>query len=125
MRRNVVTLFSLAVIALSLTGCLSHWFIETSSRLQLENTTEEFTLYGLDVLAEDGEEYEKWIDETVLPGERSHVASADWIGEFRIRVRYGRDGADTINDVRTMSIEGGSMFLKVSFEDDSLVYTFK
>lgn len=125
MRKSVFALCFLAFSALSLTGCLSHWFIDTSTRLQVENATEEFTLYGLDVLAEDSVTYEKWIDETILPGERSHVSSADWIGKFRIRLRYGKDGADTLSDVRNLEIDGGSMFLKVSYESDSLVYTFK
>lgn len=124
MRRKLVALI-LALGVVSLTGCVSHCFLDTVSRLQIENGTEDFTLYALDVLSVDGSTYEKWIDETVEPGGRSHVVEADWVGEFHVRVRYGRDGGDTLQDVRKMDIDGGSMYLKITALDDSLVYKFK
>ena len=125
MGSRFLALVLLTVLPLGLTGCLSHWFIETESRLQVENATEDITLYGVDVLAEDSVNYEKWIDETILPGERSHVAEADWVGEFRVRIRYGREGEDTLKSIRTLDIEGGSLFLRITAQDDTLVYTFK
>lgn len=124
MRKFIAVAF-LALCTLSLTGCLSHWFMDTESRLQVENGTENLTFYALDVLSEDSTTYEKWIVETLEPGSRSHVAAADWVGKFNIRLRYGKNGGDTLQDVRKLEISGGSMYLKITSEDDSLVYKFK
>lgn len=117
--------FAILIPAILLTGCLSHWFLDTESRLQVENGTDDLTIYALDVLSEDSVSYEKWIEETILPGERSHVAAADWVGEFNVRLRYGKAEGDTLQDIRKLEISGGSMYLKITAQDDSLVYTFK
>lgn len=123
--RKILALSFLLLSALSMTGCLSHWFMDTESRLQVENGMEDMTIYSLDVLSEDSSTYEKWIDESIEPGDRSHVAAADWVGEFNIRLRYGKADGDTLQNIRKMEISGGSMYLKITAEDDSLVYTFK
>lgn len=123
--RKIFALSFLLLPALSMTGCLSHWFMDTESRLQVENGMEDMTIYSLDVLSEDSTTYEKWIDESIEPGNRSHVAAADWVGEFNIRLRYGKADGDTLQNIRKMEISGGSMYLKITAEDDSLVYTFK
>ncbi|PWJ69951.1 MULTISPECIES: hypothetical protein [unclassified Fibrobacter] len=123
--RKIFALSFLLLPALSMTGCLSHWFMDTESRLQVENGMEDMTIYSLDVLSEDSSTYEKWIDESIEPGDRSHVAAADWVGEFNIRLRYGKADGDTLQNIRKMEISGGSMYLKITAEDDSLVYTFK
>lgn len=115
----------LALTALCLSGCLTHWFVDTESRLQVENATENITLYGLDVMAVDSSSYEVWMKETLLPGERSHVVVADWIGEFNVRVRYGTSEGNEQESVETLNFEGGSLFLRITSENDSLIYTFK
>lgn len=123
--RKILALSFLLLSAFSMKGCLSHWFMDTESRLQVENGMEDMTIYSLDVLSEDCSTYEKWIDESIEPGDRSHVAAADWVGEFNIRLRYGKADGDTLQNIRKMEISGGSMYLKITAEDDSLVYTFK
>lgn len=123
--RKIFAIAFLALCAMSLTGCLSHWFMDTESRLQLENGTENLTIYALDVLSEDSTTYEKWIEESLEPGNRSHVVAADWVGKFNIRLRYGETDGDTLQDIRKMEISGGSMYLKITAVGDSLVYTFK
>ena len=115
----------LSLLFLGLTGCLSHWFIETESRLQVENATDDIILYGIDVVAENGDDFEKWIDEIILPGERSKVYQGDWVGEFSIRIRHGRAGKDTLQSIEKFKIDGGSLYLKITAEKDSLVCKFK
>jgi hypothetical protein len=102
-----------------LTGCLSHWFIESETRLQVENATAKYSILSLDVVSLDGSIYSSWIDETILPGERSRVVSADWVGEFKIRLKYTKSAdasGDTLVDYRVLDFDGGSMFLKISAE---------
>ncbi|MCQ2101745.1 MAG: hypothetical protein MJY98_00775 [Fibrobacter sp.] len=115
------------ILPLMLSGCLSHWFLESSSRLQVENATEEFSIVGIDVLGNDGS-VRHWIKETVLPGERSRVEEQDLVGDFTLRVKYTRskDGSGKIlKDDQPFELEGGSLYMTVTSEDDSLVYKFK
>lgn len=131
MRAFVRPLFALCVfcaLSLTLTGCLSHWFIESESRLQVENATENYSILSLGVVSLDGSIYSPWINETILPGERSRVEEGDWIGEFKIRVKYteSKDASgDTLVDYRVLDFEGGSIFLKVETKDGKLEYKFR
>lgn len=111
-----------------LTGCLSHWFIETDSRLQVENATEDCTLLSVDVYSMENDTYQKWISEMLLPGERSHVVQNDWVGKFNLRVNYTKstDGSgETLHFIKKMEVEGGSLYLKVESEGDSLALKFR
>jgi hypothetical protein len=126
--RVKAVLFGLLAMSFVLTGCLSHWFIESETRLQVENATEDYSILSLDVVSLDGSVYSSWIDETVLPGERSRVVAGDWVGEFKIRLKYTESAdasGDTLVDYRMLDFDGGSMFLKVSAEKGSLKYNFR
>ena len=39
----------LLACSISLTGCLSHWFLESETRLQVENATEDLSIVAIDV----------------------------------------------------------------------------
>ncbi len=132
MKKSILRTFAGLVVLLglcaSLTGCLSHWFIETTSRLQVENATEDCSLVGVDVLSEDSVTFRSWISETLLPGERSHVVEEDWVGEFTIQVKYTKsaDGSgEILKDILKMELEGGSLYLVVESDGDSLSYRFR
>ena len=87
----------LCLVALSLTACMSHLFLDTSTRLQLENKTD-VTILGLDVVSEDGSSVRTWINETLQPGEKSKVVEEDWVGTFRVRVRFDKwNGVHSFN----------------------------
>ena len=87
----------LCLVALSLTACMSHLFLDTSTRLQLENKTD-VTILGLDVVSEDGSSVRTWINETLQPGEKSKVVEEDWVGTFRVRVRFDKwNGKHTVS----------------------------
>lgn len=126
--KRFATLLSLLLMSLSLTGCLSHWFLDSTSRLQVENATENCTLLGVDVMSEDGTSYKRWVDETILPGERSRVAEEDWVGDFELRVRYTRttDGSgEEQKFVFDAELDGGSLYLVVENDGDSFKVRFR
>ena len=77
----------LCLVAFSLTACMSHVFVDTTTRLQVENKTD-VTILGLDVISEDGTSVRPWIKESIEPGEKSKVVEEDWVGTFKVRVRF-------------------------------------
>ena len=77
----------LCLVALSLTACMSHLFIDTSTRLQVENKTD-VTILGLDIVSDDGSSVSPWIRDAIEPGEKSKVVEEDWVGTFKVRVRF-------------------------------------
>lgn len=87
----------LCLVALSLSACMSHLFIDTSTRLQVENKTD-VAILGLDIVSEDGSSIQPWISDTILPGEKSKVVEDDWVGTFRVRVRFDKwNGVHSFN----------------------------
>ena len=127
-RKLSAAVFAMLFLAcILLTGCLSHWFLESSSRLQVENATENFSIVAVDVASIDGTSSERWIMETILPGERSRVVEKDWVGKFTLRVRYteSRDASgDTLDSYHEREFDGGSLYLKLESHGDSLKYVF-
>ena len=79
----------LCLVALSLTACMSHVFTDTTTRLQVENKTD-VTILGLDIISEDGSSVRTWINESIQPGEKSKVVEDDWVGTFKVRVRFDK-----------------------------------
>ena len=114
----VAVLFSCSFL---LSGCLSHWFIDSTTRLQVENRSSQ-TIVGIDISTEDYSESWPWIQDTIRPGEKSRVYEEDFVGEFHVRIRT-ENGVYTIDDLK---FDGGSEY--VVFTDDegnSLHYEFK
>ena len=85
----------LCLVALSLTACMSHVFTDTTTRLQIENKTD-VAILGLDIVSEDGTSVRSWINETIEPGEKSKVVEEDWVGTFRVRVRFDKWDGETL-----------------------------
>lgn len=116
------------VVSVCLSGCISHYVEESTSRLQVENATEDYSILAVDVVSMDGQSSKSWIKETVLPGERSRVVEEDWVGEFTLRFKYTKstDGSgETLVDTHKFSLEGGSLYLVVESDGDSLTYRFR
>ena len=84
---KLLSLLLLTCAALALTGCLSHWFTDSTTRLQIENRTSRVFL-GLDIVSEDGSSVIRWIQDSLPPGERSLVYESDWVGTFNIRLNF-------------------------------------
>lgn len=126
--KRLATVLSLLLLSLSLTGCLSHWFLDSTSRLQVENATEDCTLVGVDVKSEEGSSYKRWIEDSIEPGERSRVVEEDWVGDFTLRIRYTQsvDGSGEEQEfVFDTELDGGSLYLVVENEGDSLKVRFR
>lgn len=79
----------LCLVTFTLTACMSHLFIDTSTRLQVENKTD-VTILGLDIVSDDGSSVSSWIRDAIEPGEKSKVVEEDWVGTFRVRVRWAK-----------------------------------
>lgn len=79
----------LCLVTLSLTACMSHVFIDTTTRLQVENKTD-VTILGLDIISEDGTSVQPWIRDAIEPGEKSKVVEEDWVGTFKVTVRFDK-----------------------------------
>ena len=79
----------LCLFAFSLTACMSHLFIDTTTRLQVENKTD-VTILGVDIISEDGTSVSHWIRDAIEPGEKSKVVEEDWVGKFKVRVRFDK-----------------------------------
>ena len=68
---------------------MSHVFIDTTTRLQVENKTD-VTILGVDIISEDGTSVSHWIRDAIEPGEKSKVVEEDWVGTFKVRVRFDK-----------------------------------
>ena len=84
--KSLSVLCALLACCAVLSGCLSHWCIDSSTRLQIENKSSK-TIVGIDIISEDGSEYVPWIQDTIRPGEKSRVYEEDWVGTFNVRFR--------------------------------------
>lgn len=126
-RKFVAALFALLLV-LCASGCVSHLFVDSTSRLQLENGTDDCTLLSLEIVSEDGLQYSSWIDEIVVPGKKSRVIEEDWVGEFKIRLKYtkSKDGTgEVLEDFNVLDFEGGSLVLTIRKEKGKLTYKFR
>ena len=79
----------LCLVVFSLTACMSHVFIDTTTRLQVENKTD-VTILGVDIISEEGTSVSHWIRDAIEPGEKSKVVEEDWVGTFKVRVRFDK-----------------------------------
>ena len=86
--KRLFVVATLLVCGLTLSGCLSHWFIDSTTRLQVENKTDSH-IVSFGILSDDGS-YWPWINDTIAPGEKSRVYEEDWVGTFRVRVRWAK-----------------------------------
>ena len=104
-----------------LSGCLTHWFVDSTTRLQIENRSSK-TVVDIDILAEDGTGYKVWIQDTIRTGEKSRVYEEDWVGTFNMRIRtFGSD-----YEIDNLKLEGGSEYMVLSDSaNGSLHYEFK
>lgn len=104
-------------LAVLLAGCVSHYVVDGSCRLQIGNSTENYTVQSLSILAKDSSEV-SWISDEVLPGEQSRVVEKDFVGLFKVRIRMsGEASVDTVFEQR---FEGGSTFMQIREKDGAI-----
>ena len=83
--KNLFVLVAILASAFSLTGCLSHLFVDSTTRLQVENKTDGYVV-GFGILSDDGS-YWPWVKDTIAPGEKSRVYEEDFVGSFHVRLQ--------------------------------------
>ena len=103
-----------------LSGCLTHWIEDSTTRLQVENRSSQ-TIVGVDILAEDGSGYKTWIRDTIRIGEKSRVYEEDLVGTFRMRIRTTKSEYKFKN----LELDGGSEYMVVSDSSKGLSYSFR
>ena len=118
--KKVLVLGGLLACCLTLSGCLTHWFVDSSTRLQIENKSSK-TVVEVGILSDDGSDYKVWIQDTIRTGEKSRVYEEDWVGTFRLRIKTL--GSDF--DIENLKFEGGSEYMVLSDSADALRYEFK
>jgi hypothetical protein len=119
--KKISVLTVLLACCLTLSGCLTHWFVDSTTRLQIENRSSK-TVVEIDILSEEDSDYKVWIRDTIRTGEKSRVYEEDWVGTFTMRVRTV--GSDF--DIENLKLDGGSEYMVLSDSTDgSLHYEFK
>ena len=103
-----------------LSGCLTHWFVDSTTRLQVENKTNQ-TIVEIGIVSEDGSAYRIWIQDTIPVGEKSRVYEADWVGTFIMQVKT-TEASFRFNDIE---LEGGSEYMVLTDSTDGLHYRFR
>ncbi len=110
---------------LLLSGCISHAFLDGEVRLQIENESS-VSIARLVVLSDKGTE-KVWIADTLAPGEKSGVVSGSWVGTFDLGVSFQDSVSGTWKKVifSSVSLEGGSLFAKISQKDGEWTFNIK
>lgn len=129
-------LFVIAAVlacAFSLTGCLSHLFVDSTTRLQVENKTDGYVV-GFGILSDDGS-YWPWVKDTIAPGEKSRVYEEDFVGSFHVRLQLEKGtcyepvaetkGACTGDCVRNCSVTSTEESFSVDFDGGSYYMVVK
>jgi hypothetical protein len=103
-----------------LSGCLTHWFVDSTTRLQVENGTSQM-IVEIGIVSEDGSAYRIWIQDTIPAGEKSRVYEADWVGTFTMQIKTTESSYRFDN----IELEGGSEYMVLTDSTDGLHYRFR
>lgn len=103
-----------------LSGCLTHWAVDSTTRLQVENRTSQ-TIVEIGIVSEDGSAYRIWIQDTIPAGGKSLVYEADWVGTFTMQVNTAESSFRFDN----IELEGGSEYMVLTDSTDGLHYRFR
>lgn len=115
MGRNLIFLF-LLMILFTFNGCLTHWFIDTEVRLQIENLSP-YTINTVSLSSKDTEDEKTWMNTPIAPKERSKVISKNWVGNFNLKITYQDSLLLKKHLFEDVSLEGGSVFIQISIKD--------
>jgi hypothetical protein len=131
--RNSFVLVAVLASAFSLTGCLSHLFVDSTTRLQVENKTDSH-IVSFGILSDDGS-YWPWVKDTIAPGEKSRVYEEDFVGSFHVRLQLEKGtcyepvaetkGACTGDCVRNCSVTLTKEYFTVDFDGGSYYMVVK
>jgi len=112
----------IAACCLALTGCISHWFEDSTTRLQIENRTGS-DIVEIDILSKDGKTVRPWIQDTIKAGEISRVYEEDWVGDFSGRILYANSlGIGVQKGYFDIELSGGSIYLVFTRNEDGTLH---
>ena len=117
--KHLSVLAFLLVGCLALSGCISHWFEDSTTRLQVENRTGA-DIIEIDIVSEDGRLVRPWIQDTIKDSSVSRVYEEDWVGDFKGRILY----LDSRIEKGWFNIElsGGSLYLVFTRNPDGTLH---
>ena len=105
-----------------LSGCISHWFEDSTTRLQIENRTGA-DIVEIDIVSEDGKSIRPWIKDTIKAGEISRVYEEDWVGDFSGRILYANGvGIGVQKGYFDIELSGGSLYLVFTRNSDGTLH---
>ena len=120
-RHLSVTAFLCMVSAL-LSGCLSHWFEDSTTRLQIENRTGS-DIVAIDIVSKDATVIRPWIQDTIKDSSVSRVYEEDWVGDFKGRIVYANSvGASAQKGFFNIELSGGSLYLVFTRNPDGTLH---
>ena len=106
--KHLSVLAFLLVGCFALSGCISHWFEDSTTRLQIENRTGA-DIIEIDIISEDGRLVRPWIQDTIKDSSVSRVYEEDWVGDFRGQILYLDSRVE--KGYFDISLSGGSLYL--------------
>lgn len=108
----------LLILALSLSGCLTHWVVDTDTRLQIDNRLP-YSVADLRVYAPEGSAPDiAWMPDTLVSGKRSSVYDKALVGTLfcSISTRDSLCGQDTCwrrQSLGKQDLPGGSVIWRL------------
>ena len=117
--KHLSVLAFLLVGCLALSGCISHWFEDSTTRLQIENRTGA-DIIEIDIISEDGRLVRPWIQDTIKDSSVSRVYEEDWVGDFRGQILYLDSRVE--KGYFDISLSGGSLYLVFTRNPDGTLH---
>ena len=120
--KHLSILAFLLVGCLALSGCISHWFEDSTTRLQIENRTGA-DIIEIDIVSEDERTVRPWIQDTIKDSSVSRVYEEDWVGDFKGRIVYANSvGASAQKGFFNIELSGGSLYLVFTRNPDGTLH---
>ena len=117
--KHLSVLAFLLIGSLALSGCISHWFEDSTTRLQIENRTGA-DIIEVDIVSEDEGSVRPWIQDTIRDGSVSRVYEEDWVGDFKGRILYLDSQVE--KGWFNISLSGGSLYLVFTRNPDGTLH---
>ena len=117
--KHLSVLAFLLVGCFALSGCISHWFEDSTTRLQIENRTGA-DIIEIDIISEDGRLVRPWIQDTIKDSSVSRVYEEDWVGNFRGQILYLDSRVE--KGYFDISLSGGSLYLVFTRNPDGTLH---
>jgi len=116
----------LIFIPFLLNGCLTHWMMDTQTRLQVENHTSA-RIANLRIVALDGSAPDiSWMPDTIETNKRSRVFTEDLVGTFHFRISSedstcGDSMCWRDQELGDLAVDGGSALWRMETSGSKII----